>query len=104
MRDTIVIFSKGYWYVTLCQVCMARVLVVSTPIVQAVDGISSSISSNDISDDGIIDVNVNDGVILVTDIYSGSVRDGSACVLCCVLYTVCAFMQCGLIRIVICGV
>ena len=67
----------------------------SISIVQAVDNIISGISS-----DGVIpNVNVSDGVF-VTDTYGGSVR--SACVLCCVLCTVCAFMQYGVV--VLCGV
>ena len=74
----------------------------STHSAQAVNGISSSVSSDD---GGITNVNVSDGVIFVTgDIHGGSVRSGSACVLCCVLHVVCAFMQCGAIRVVICGV
>jgi hypothetical protein len=58
-------------------------------IVQAVDNISNGI----ISDGGTTNVNVSDGVIFVTgDIYGGSVRSGSACALCCVLYIECALM------------
>ena len=63
----------------------------SISIVQVVDNIISGISS-----DGVIP-NVN---VSVTDLYGGSVR--SACVLCCVLCTVCAFMQYGVV--VLCGV
>ena len=58
-------------------------------IVQAVDNSNDGISS----DGGITNVNVSDGVIFVTgDIYGGSVRSGSACALCCVLYIECALM------------